>query len=136
MTASFRHLFSPKLKATAALGFVLTVAALVVVPTAAYADGSSCYNGSCESVSGTGLHISSTDTYASAPHCNQTLATEQYDQKGYISTEEVGPYYQSGCSTAPMPLGWNATLPANDNVYGTSYYSSSWQGIATVNVHS
>lgn len=125
-----------KLRSRTALAFLLTAGMLVVVPTVAYASGSSCYGGSCESVTGSGLHISSTDTYANSPHCNQTLATRQYDQKGYLTTYQIGPYHQSGCSTAPMPLNWNANLPSNDNVYGQSYFSSAWQGIATVGVHS
>ena len=116
--------------------FLLTAGLLAVAPAVAYASGSSCYNGSCESVTGSGLHVSSTDTYANSPHCNQTLETKQFDQKGYITTYRVGPLYQSGCSTLPMPLNWNANLPGNDNFYGQSYFSGAWQGIATVNVHS
>jgi hypothetical protein len=127
---------SPKLTGTTALVSLLAAVLLAVAPTAAQASGSSCYNGSCESVTGSGLHISATDTYANSPHCNQTLATRQYDQKGYLTTYQIGPYYQSGCSTAAMPLNWNANLPQNDNVYGQSYFSSAWQGIATVYVHS
>lgn len=125
---------TPKLIATVVAS--LLTAGLLVVATAAYASGSSCYGGSCESVTGTGLHISSTDTYADSPHCNQSLGTKQYDQKGYLSTYQIGPSYRSGCSTVPMPLNWNTTLPQNDNIYGQSYFSAKWQGIATVNVHS
>lgn len=126
--------FTRKLRWTIAFG-CLAGALLVVVP-AAYASGSSCYGGSCESVTGSGLYVSSTDTYANSPHCSQTMGTIQYDQKGYITTYEIKPYYQSGCSTDPMNLTWKVTIPGDDNFYGQSYFGGKWQGIATVGVHS
>ena len=119
-----------------ATAFLAAAGLLVAAPTFAYASATSCYGGSCEAVTGTGLHVSSTDTYANSPHCNQTLGTTQFDQKGYITQYIISPHYVSGCSTQAMNLSWNINLPGNDAFYGQSYFSGGWQGIATVNVHS
>jgi hypothetical protein len=126
---------APKLTWTTALAS-LFIAGLLATATAAYASGSSCYGGSCEQVTGSGLYVQTTDTYANSPHCNQTLETKQYDQKGYITTYHKGPTYVSGCSTLPMPLTWDTTIYGDDNFYGQSYFGGQWQGIATVGVHS
>src|SRR5437763_16487130 len=77
-----------KLRSTTGLVVLLTVGLLTFAATAAYASGSSCNGGSCEDVNGSGLHVTTTDTYAQTPHCNQNLDTMQFDQKGYIVTEE------------------------------------------------
>jgi hypothetical protein len=136
-----------KLPSTTALVVLLAAGLLAFGAAAAYASGSSCNSGSCEDINGAGLTITSTDTYASSPHCNQTLATEQWDQKGYMAIWEVGPYHQSGCSNAAMPLSGkaavngcscsgSASVAGNTTAYGQSYYSSAWQGIASVGIHS
>jgi hypothetical protein len=130
------RLLAPRRVGVPASAFLLAVGLLVAAPAAAYASATSCYGGSCEAVTGSGLHVSSTDTYANSPHCNQTLGTTQFDQKGYITQYSINPHYVSGCSTVAMNLGWNVNLPGNDAFYGQSYYSGGWQGIATVNVHS
>ncbi len=122
------------LSRTASVAFA-SVCFGVVEPRVALADGSSCYNGSCESVTATGRHVTYTTTYASTPHCNQLLGTTQYDQKGLIATQTLAPAYISGCSTRPMALSWNTTLNQDDLFYGSAYFNSGWQGIATVNVH-
>jgi hypothetical protein len=127
---------TPKLVGTAVAA--LLTAGLLIAATAAYASGSSCHDGSCEQVIGSGLHIDSTYTYANSPHCSQSLNTVQYDQKGLISRHARGSGYIAGCSTYPWnnANGSNYNLSQGDNFYGQSYFNGAWQGIATVNIHS
>ena len=117
------------------LALLLMGTLLGFAPDVAYASATICTCGSCESVAGTGLTINTTSTYAQVSHCNETIGTIQWDQKGYMTTYSIAPYLYQFCSNAGMSGTWNTTLPQSDNVYGQSYFGAKWQGIATVNIH-
>jgi hypothetical protein len=136
MKTAKRYLTVRRLLGGAGVAVLMVTGAAVVAPSTAFATGSSCYKGSCEVVVGSGLDVQTTDTYAQVAHCNQYLSTEQWDSKNYLGDYYIPAYYQSGCSMADMHLSWYYSVPSGENVYGQSYFSNAWQGIATVNIHS